>query len=198
MELNRPAIDSQTLHRLGRDGSHLGIVIGFSSDDWRTPDLSFEYSIDEGRSWRRLARDVEAPRGKWSAVVYGVRSRETVLVRAVLGDERGPAASFIVAEGVDAATEHLREFVPHEPKPPSRPSPSRRLIRRSPNLNRSVHFTTGSSQAYHSSPDCPALRGGQSGVEWRGGNPAGVFSETVTDAIFQGKRPCRVCRPPGD
>ena len=161
-------------------------------------DLSFEYSIDEGRSWRRLSRDVEAPQRKWSAVVYGVRSREPVLVRAVFGEERGPAASFTVVEGVDAATEHLRAFVPREPKPPTRPSPSRRLIRRSPNLDRSVHFTTGSSQAYHSSADCPAFRGGQSGVAWRGGNPAGVLSETVTDAIFEGKRPCLVCRPPRD
>lgn len=195
MELSPPQITSQALHRVGRDGSHLGVIIGISSADWRTLDLVFQYSIDEGHSWRPLLRDVEAPRRRWSAVVYGVRSGETVLVRAALGNEIGATAAFTVADGVDAATEHLRGFVPPAPKPPAQPSPSRRRVRRSPNLSSSAYFTTGTSQAYHSSPDCPALRSGQSGVAWRGGSPAGVLSETVTDAIFEGKRPCCVCRP---
>lgn len=197
MGLSPLTVESQALHRVGHDGSHLGVRVRFSSEDWRTPSLSFQYSIDGGRTWRPLARDEEGPRTAWSAVVYGVRSQDSVLVRAVLGDEAGPTAEFSVMEGVDASTEHLKQFVPRMPALPSRPVPQRRLVRRNRNLNRSAHFSTGSSEAYHSSPDCPALRGGQSAVEWRGGTPAGVVSESVTDAIFEGKRPCRVCRPPG-
>ena len=196
MGLHPPEIHGQSLHTVGRGGTDLGVVISFSSPDWRLLDLSFGYSIDDGHSWRPLVRDSESPKRRWSAVVYGVRSHETVRVRPVLGDEVGPETAFTVRQGIDASTEYLRAFVPSGRS--THNAPPRRQIKRSQHLNRSVHFTTGFSQAYHSSPDCPAFRRGQSGVAWRGGTPAGVVSETVSDAIFEGKRPCRVCRPPGD
>ena len=198
MELEPPTIHSQALHRVGQDGAHLGVAICFSSPDWQTPGLQFQYSIDAGQSWRPLSQNTSSSRHGWSGIVYGVRSGELVNLRAVVGDEFGPMTPFTVMAGIDAAADHLRTFVPKAPERRIRPSVSRHQLRRRVPLDRTVHFTVGFSQAYHSSPDCSALRAGQSGVAWRGGSPADVLSETVTDAIFEGKRPCRVCRPPGD
>lgn len=196
MELSPPVINWQT--PLGPAGAQLGVVIGFNSPDWQTPDLTFTYSIDNGRSWRPLVRDSAVAQRGWSAVVYGVKSRETVLVRAALEGETGPPVAFTVAEGVDAATSELRKFIPNDSQSWSQPPLQRRLIRRNQNLGRTVYFTTGFGEVYHASPDCSGLRSGQSGVAWRGGTPADVVAETVSDAIFEGKRPCRVCRPPSD
>lgn len=173
--LNPPKIHAQSLHTVGQGGIDLGVVISFSSPDCRLLDLFFEYSINDGDSWRPLVRDSDSPQRSWSAVVYGVRSHETVRVRAVLGDEFGPETAFTVREGIEAATEYLRAFTPIGRRPHI--APPRRPIMRGQHLNRSTHFTTGFSQAYHSSPDCPALRSGQSGVEWRGGTPAGVVED---------------------
>lgn len=195
MNLSRPEIVSQALHRVGRDGPHLGALITFSSPDWREPQLQFEYSVDDGDSWRPLTRSTSSRREGWSGVVYGVRTGEKVLVRALLGDLIGPSTSFDVSGHIQPADEKLRYFVPRAPQESIRSSTSRRAPTRRVARDSPAHFTLGASDVYHTSPDCSALRAGQSGVAWRGGTPATVVSETVTDAIFEGKRPCRVCRP---
>jgi hypothetical protein len=196
MRLDHPEIIWQALHRMGADGDHLGVTIGFTYPDWWTPGLRFEYSIDDGRSWRPLNRNNADPRRSWSGIAYGVKSGETIGVRATLDDDVGPVTWFVVIDGIDAGVDHLRTFIPKTGERGFKPSVWHRKPRRQAGPGRPVHFTVGSSHAYRLSPDCSALRSGQSGVAWRGGSPAEVLSGTVTDAIFEGKRPCRVCHPP--
>jgi hypothetical protein len=196
MRLAPPEIESHMLHTEARNGTHLGVMIRFSHKHPNTPGLRFQYTIDGEKTWRPLNRSTPIPSRVWTAVIYGVKSGDKVQIRTLVGEEEGEAhAVFVVRPGVDASTDRLRGFVPRAPEEGIRPTSWRRAPRRRVASRSDVYFTTGWSQAYHSSPDCAALRSGQRGVEWRGGDPAMILNDSMTGAEFEGKRPCRVCRP---
>ncbi len=56
-----------------------------------------------------------------------------------------------------------------------------------------VYMTKGWSSAFHKSPTCSALQGGQRVVKGRGGSPANVESVHVQVALGSGRLPCQVC-----
>lgn len=58
-----------------------------------------------------------------------------------------------------------------------------------------VVMTIGSSDAFHGTVDCRALRDGQAAILFRGGNPADVRHVALSEALGAGKAPCLVCFP---
>jgi len=56
-----------------------------------------------------------------------------------------------------------------------------------------VYMTRGWSSAFHKSPTCSALSGGQRFVAGRGGNPADVELVHIQVALGSGRLPCQVC-----
>jgi hypothetical protein len=187
MGLNPPEIHGQLLHTVGSGGIDLGVVISFSSPDWRLLDLFFEYSIDDGDSWRPLVRDSDSPQRSWSAVVYGVRSHETVRVRAVLGDEFGPETAFTVREGIEAATEYLRAFTPIGRRPHIAPAELPLAWCRRPSAMRSSRGSVPVACVAHRVTDqvcdrCCAGRGCMHGFLFRSRSESQVASVMVRRA----------------
>lgn len=58
-----------------------------------------------------------------------------------------------------------------------------------------VVMTSGSSDAFHGSEDCHALRDGQAAILRRGGSPADVRHVALNEATGAAKAPCLVCFP---
>jgi len=58
-----------------------------------------------------------------------------------------------------------------------------------------VAMTSGSSDAFHGTEGCRALRDGQAAILRRGGSPADVRHVALTEALGAGKAPCLVCFP---
>jgi hypothetical protein len=56
-----------------------------------------------------------------------------------------------------------------------------------------VYMTCGWSSAFHKSPSCAALRGGQRAVADRDGTPAEVEPVQIQVALASGRHPCQVC-----
>ncbi len=60
-------------------------------------------------------------------------------------------------------------------------------------LPTTVYMTKGWSSAFHKSPDCRLLVGGQGLVTARGGDPAAVEPVHIQVALGSGRFPCQSC-----